>query len=1295
MVRTCILFVISSILLGGIGLNNVFATHVMGGDIYYNDLGNNLYEVTVIIYRDCNSTVGINPNLTISSASLGQNIAPNMPQVAGPLQITPTNNTGACVGSVSICQEQNVFRGTVTLPPAADWVFAVNQACCRNAGNNLPILGSQYIEATLNNATGVGNSSPTFFGSGVHVLCLNSDYVLDPGICELDGDSMAFSLIETRQNVNNSTPYVAPFTAANPLPSNPAVNLDPLTGEISIRPIGSPGYVAVFAMRIDEYRNGVKVGSVVREYQIYYIVCPTVNTPPTFGNITNLSGGVFDGDKIDVCPGDTLKFDIAGLDLDANDTLSMRDSLPLAGAILTNTINGNSVTGSFCWVAPMNPQKFHMVFKLQDNACPVYASTVKVLTINIQDGSTILGGAAQFACSNGSNPATLTAYGGSRFNWSVVSGDMNSLNGINVNAASIQVNPTTTTTYTVATDFVCNANAPQVVVNVVNPPTVATSADVSVCGLQTVPLTTNVAGGTGGPFKYTWFPAATVSNATSANPSVSPQDTTAYIVSVLDSASGCIVMDTIQVNVSAPFLGVSPTLSSTSYCPGSPPVSLVSNAQAGNCSSYKAKSIPHNPTPVNPTAGQVIALGLGSTAGPINMGFNMEYFCQSVSSFHVSSGGWLSFNNPNGSPSTGAQQLPSASFPNNIIAFLWADFIANPFAGSFLNYISTGTAPNRIGLLTLTNGLSANNNSNQNTVQVKLFEATGDIEVHITRANAGTNATIGVEGPAGGQGIAAPGRNQANFTVTAGTEEAWRFSFDRGAPYTVTWYEQPFPPNLPIGTGDSIQVTPNAPTTYCAVVQDNQSLCSDTFCYPNQVTAANLVANGPPGPLLVGATANLTSNYTGPITPNCTDYVFSQIPFAPEPTGGTVLTMGDDDTQGPFNLGFTFDWYCNPVSQIWINSNGWVSFVNPNSNQAGPFTIPDPTAPVDLISFLATDLEPNIGGTIQYQTIGNAGSRRFVLTFTDVPFYASNNLVTVQMILYEGSDNVEVHCTRVDSDPIRRITQGIQETTTNGEFAPGRNNILLTNVVTNDAIRFRPQVNNVTYSWTSANGNGVFQDSTLIDPVTNPLGAAGGFYTFYVQADNGDCILYDTVIVPIGILPIEEVQFAAQRESDRVTLDWSLIEYTDIQRFTIEHAFQNEDFAVLDIISKTADRDYTFNHLNPTEGLNRYRLRITNSDGSIRYSQIEEVYWNEESAIAILPNPGSGDFVLQYDLEQAGTAVLRVMDTQGRLVFGEQLPSRQAGIHNHRLDLNSLSAGVYVYEVLANGKAERGKLVVR
>ena len=46
---------------------NSWASHIIGGEIYYDSLGNNQYKITIEIYRDCNSATGFdNPlNYTI------------------------------------------------------------------------------------------------------------------------------------------------------------------------------------------------------------------------------------------------------------------------------------------------------------------------------------------------------------------------------------------------------------------------------------------------------------------------------------------------------------------------------------------------------------------------------------------------------------------------------------------------------------------------------------------------------------------------------------------------------------------------------------------------------------------------------------------------------------------------------------------------------------------------------------------------------------------------------------------------------------------------------------------------------------------------------------------------------------------------------------------------------------------------------------------------------------------------------------------------------------------------------
>jgi hypothetical protein len=1262
----------------------------------------------MVFYRDCGSPVGLGtPRLNCTSASCGLSVTGTVLQVAGPIAVTSTNNRPSCTGAiVNACQEQFVFQSTVTLPACPDWDIFAALNCCRNQPiNNLPGNPSQGLGAFLNNsAASAGpnafcNSTPEFFGTSAHVLCQNTDYTLDPGAIEIDGDSLAYKLILPRDGAGNDLNYNRLFSVNNPLPSSPALSLDVNSGEVSIRPTTQGDYV--FAMEVEEWRAGVMVGKSSREFQISVIPCPVANNPPNILTPINVTGGTLFGSRIDICPGANVSFSVPVKDPDAADSLFVSDSVSVAWGTFTTAGQGDSVTATFVGTAPTTPGNFQLVIYARDNGCPIFASKTLSVNLNVKDGTTILGAGTRFSCSNGSNPATLTAVGGNAFNWTVVSGDATSLNGLNTARQSITVNPNASTVYTVATNFVCSAGPPTVTVNVVDPPLLALNGAVTapntLCRIQPVPVSVVPTGGSGGPFTYSWTPANTVANATDSATIVTPTDTTDYVISVFDPASGCTATDILRVNVSAPYLTMNPTISSATYCPGNPPVELVSNAAAGNCLSYRARSIAHSPTAVNPVAGNVIALGLGEVKGPFPLGFDLVFFCDTVNQFWVTSGGLMMFTDPLGNPYSGAQDIPSVTLPNNFISFLWGDFIVNPFGGNFLNYITLGTAPNRIGYLTLTNGLSANNNSIDNSVQLKIFEATSDIEVHVTRANTGGNTTIGVEGPLGQNGVAPATRNNTALTISAGQEEAWRFTYDKGDPWTVDWYTAPLPGTL-VGTGDVVQVTPTNPTNYCAIISDVPSGCKDTICPTTTVSAASLSAVGPVGPQLIGSTPTIVCTYTGPIVPSCDGYQVPSIPFNRVGTGGpTALTMGDDDTQGPINLGFSFDWYCNPVTQVWINSNGWLSFSDPGTNTPGPFNIPDPFAPDDMVSFVGSDLEPNAGGTINYQTVGTAPNRKFILNFINVPYYFSPSTVSVQVVIDEAEGFIEFHNNRIEADPFYDITQGLQLDNTAGVAAPGRNSVVPSSAITTDGVRFRPDTSNLQWSWTSSSGPGLLQDSTAPNPTTVPLTAANSLICFDGTLDNGSCILTTQVCIQVGALPLNDFSLAGTVLDRQVQLDWNLPENADWQRFMVEYAPQGDKFVSIGELESGTNKNFSFLHEDPAEGLNRYRLRAFDNEGSYTFSNVVEAFIGdlEEHLVSVYPNPGKGVLTLSYHIPEPAKVDFQVSDLQGRIIEARSVVQEMAGSYTEPLDLTDLTPGIYLYEIKINGKTLGGKIQVQ
>jgi len=110
---------------------------------------------------------------------------------------------------------------------------------------------------------------------------------------------------------------------------------------------------------------------------------------------------------------------------------------------------------------------------------------------------------------------------------------------------------------------------------------------------------------------------------------------------------------------------------------------------------------------------------------------------------------------------------------------------------------------------------------------------------------------------------------------------------------------------------------------------------------------------------------------------------------------GTQLTMGDDDNEGPFDIGFTFSFYGNDFDQLYICSNGWVSFTSTVTTYSND-PIPDPTGPQNLLALFWDDLTGS-GGYVYYYNDGS----RFIIEYDEVHrLGCSECLYTMEIILY-------------------------------------------------------------------------------------------------------------------------------------------------------------------------------------------------------------------------------------------------------------------------------------------------------
>lgn len=197
------------------------------------------------------------------------------------------------------------------------------------------------------------------------------------------------------------------------------------------------------------------------------------------------------------------------------------------------------------------------------------------------------------------------------------------------------------------------------------------------------------------------------------------------------------------------------------------------------------------------------------------------------------------------------------------------------------------------------------------------------------------------------------------------------------------------------------------------------------------------------------------------------NYIVSSIAYAPVPAGfaspGGVIC---DDCMSPIHsIGFDFDFYCNTYNQFKLSSNGFLTFdvASFANGCCSGQSLPNAGAPNNIIALAWEDLNPSMGGVVDYFTSGVAPNRRLIVNYNNVRFYGSpltTQTATVQLILYEGTNVFELHIANITPpSTFDLITQGSENDI--GSVAhtiAGRNSQNFT-ISTPEAWRFEPESN--------------------------------------------------------------------------------------------------------------------------------------------------------------------------------------------------------------------------------------------
>jgi len=383
------------------------ASHVIGADFFQvsrnNEVGNGQikYDFTFMLYMDCISgqIQAINREDTgIFSLYTGDGRPYSQYEHFGVVKSpssgkVPANFSNDCINNPpQVCLLRNIYKFTLVLPDNPLGYYLVQNNCCRNETvkniTNPGETGSSY--STYIPPRNQPNNSAVFKNTPPQIICLDNPFVYDHSATDSDGDSLSYEFgaaYDGHMNNNNQivfqpppfdpVRYRNPYSAQMPMSGNPPLSIDPVTGMIS----GTPNSVGryVVSVHCHEWRNGVMINTVIRDYQFVVTDCSkaVIADIPQYSDEFNT--------YIVECKDFTVKFDnnstggfnylwdfgVPSLDNDTSNEFSPTYTYPDTGTFVVKLVvnKGSTCPDSIERLVKIYP-RFTGYYNFNGNLCP-------------------------------------------------------------------------------------------------------------------------------------------------------------------------------------------------------------------------------------------------------------------------------------------------------------------------------------------------------------------------------------------------------------------------------------------------------------------------------------------------------------------------------------------------------------------------------------------------------------------------------------------------------------------------------------------------------------------------------------------------------------------------------------------------------------------------------------------------------------------------------------------------------------------------------------------------------------
>ena len=334
------------------------ATHQRAAEITYTWVGGNAYEFTLTTYNVPNAAWQQRDSLLINWGDGSEEYVP---------RVTWHNLGDDCV--------LNTYRTIHNYASTGTYTISMEDANRNYGVVNVPnsVMVPMHIETELIINPFLGyNNSPQLLNPPLDRGCMGKLYLHNPSAYDPDGDSLSYKLV-TCKGLDGIE--IAGYTLPQ---ASETFEIDPLTGELRWENPVMQGEYNV-AIMVEEWRHGVKIGSVVRDMQIIISVCDN--------DLPQISCD----DQYCLIAGEQLDFIISASDPNGDNVTLTASGAPLEVAVSPAILNPETASGlqpqmEFLWntsYAHIRNTPYQVVVHAKDSGSPVSLTNIKTITINV------------------------------------------------------------------------------------------------------------------------------------------------------------------------------------------------------------------------------------------------------------------------------------------------------------------------------------------------------------------------------------------------------------------------------------------------------------------------------------------------------------------------------------------------------------------------------------------------------------------------------------------------------------------------------------------------------------------------------------------------------------------------------------------------------------------------------------------------------------------------------------------------------------------------------------------------